>query len=125
MLKHRRSIARLNIRHRMRPTAIADQQAVTLGKVPRALGGARRLDQAAIGLVRASGRNALRDDARAGILADVDHLGARIGLLHVVGNRDGVKLALAFSPSNTHDGYFQVIAEPVSTCVHDTLDRAP
>ena len=24
-----------------------------------------------------------------------------------------------------HDGYFQVIAEPVSTCVHEMRERAP
>src|SRR5690606_674872 len=29
------------------------------------------------------------------------------------------------SPSSTQLGYFQVIAEPVSTCAHTTLLRAP
>ena len=24
-----------------------------------------------------------------------------------------------------HEGYFQVMAEPVSTCVHEIFDRAP
>src|SRR5688572_23068809 len=29
------------------------------------------------------------------------------------------------SPSSTQLGYFQVIAEPVSTCVHEIFERAP
>src|SRR4029077_13490088 len=37
-------------------------------------------------------RDALRYDGRAGVLAHVDHLGARVGLLPVVGHGHGVEL---------------------------------
>src|SRR3546814_4991116 len=41
----------------------------------------------------ASGADALADDLAFGALADVDHLGAGVGLLAVVGERDRVELA--------------------------------
>src|SRR3546814_19057151 len=41
----------------------------------------------------ASGADALADDLALGALADVDHLGAGVGLLAVVGERDRVELA--------------------------------
>ncbi len=49
--------------------------------------------EAAIGLLRAAGRDALRDDRAAGIAADMNHLGAGIGLLIVVGDGDRIELA--------------------------------
>jgi len=36
-------------------------------------------------------RNTLGDDGGGGIFANMDHLGARIGLLQVVGDGDGIK----------------------------------
>src|SRR5690606_24819514 len=40
-----------------------------------------------------AGADALRDDRRASALAEVDHLGPRVGLLAVVGERHRVELA--------------------------------
>ena len=58
--------------------------------------------------------------------AQVDHLGAGVGLLATVGDGDGVELALdESSPRRMQEGYFQVMALPVSTCVQLTLERAP
>ena len=51
------------------------------------------LHQAAVGVLAAAGADALADDLRLGALADVDHLGAGVGLLAVVGQRDRVELA--------------------------------
>ena len=56
----------------------------------------------------------------------MDHLGAGIGLLVVVGDRDRIELAPTESaPSSTQLGYFQVIAEPVSTWVQEIFEFAP
>src|SRR3546814_17029361 len=57
------------------------------------VGGSRHLDQAAVGVLAAAGADALADDLALGALADVDHLGAGVGLLAVVGEHDRVELA--------------------------------
>ena len=53
-------------------------------------GAAAHLHEAAVAVARAPRGDALADDARAGVGADVDHLGAGVGLLVVVGQRDAV-----------------------------------
>src|SRR5690606_13044144 len=50
-------------------------------------------DEAAVGVVALAGADALGDDRRTAALAVVDHLGAGVGLLEVVGDRDRVELA--------------------------------
>ena len=72
---------------------LADQKAVALGVVARAIGIAVDLDQAAVGVLAASGADALGHDLGLGALADVDHLGAGVGLLAVVGQGHRVELA--------------------------------
>src|SRR5690606_19157513 len=49
--------------------------------------------QAAVAVLAAAGADALADDLALGALADVDHLGAGVGLLAVVGQRHRVELA--------------------------------
>src|SRR5690606_16943538 len=51
------------------------------------------LDQAPIRVLAEAGRNALRDDRAPGVLPEMDHLGAGVGLLPVVRGRDRVELA--------------------------------
>jgi hypothetical protein len=60
-----------------------------------------------------------------GVLADVDHLGAGVGLLVVVGQRHGVELAHRVIAHQQQLGYFQVMAEPVSTWVHEIFEFTP
>ena len=81
------------IRERVRAAAIADQQRVALRVVARVAGVLADLDRAAIGVLAAAGRDALRDDRAARVLAQVDHLGAGVGLLEVVGDGDRIELA--------------------------------
>jgi len=47
----------------------------------------------------------------------MNHLGARVGLLHVVGYRYGVELSHRVVTLQDTAGVFQVMAEPVSTWV--------
>ena len=77
----------------MGPAPVADQQRIALRIIARALGPPAHADQTAVGIFAAPGRDAFGDDAAAGVAADVDHLGARIGLLAVVGHGHGVELA--------------------------------
>jgi hypothetical protein len=49
--------------------------------------------QAAVAVVGMPGRDALADDRAAGVFPEVDHLGAGVGLLFVVGQRHRVELA--------------------------------
>ena len=55
----------------------------------------------------------------------MDHLRAGVGLLPVVGQRDRVELADELSPMRMQLGYFQVMAEPVSTCVQVIFELLP
>ena len=58
-------------------------------------------------------------------LPDVNHLGAGVRLLEIVGQGHRVELSrLELSPRNTQLGYFQVIAEPVSTWVQEIFERS-
>ena len=70
-------------------------------------------------------RDPLRNDGALGVFADVDHLGAGIRLLIVVGECHRVKLPTELSPCRMQLGYFQVIAEPVSTWVQEILEFMP
>src|SRR5690606_17200815 len=51
------------------------------------------LHQPAVGVLAVPGADALADDLRLGALAEVDHLGAGVGLLAVVGQRHRVEFA--------------------------------
>src|SRR6266702_2258125 len=77
----------------MRAAFGADQQRITIGEIARVDGLAMRRNLAAIGILRATRRNALRDDAARGIGAEMDHLGAGIDLLAAIRNGDRIKLA--------------------------------
>src|ERR1035437_429556 len=89
----RRGVAHFQIGEGVRAALIAEQQRIALRVVARAGGGLQNLDAAAIGVLSVSGRDALADDGGSGVLPDVDHLGAGVGLLPVVGEGDGVELA--------------------------------
>src|SRR5688572_27506254 len=77
----RRRVFHFDVRIGVRAAALADEQRVALRVVARAFGAALDLYQAAIGVLPAAGADALADDLRLRALADVDHLGAGVGLL--------------------------------------------
>ena len=77
----------------MRTGVAAEEQRVALGVVPGALGRAQHLHEPPVGVLPVTGGDRLGDDGAAGVLADVDHLGAGVGLLMVGGEGDGVELA--------------------------------
>src|SRR5690554_5263277 len=77
----------------MRTAFITHQQGVTLRKVPRIGCALGYVYLTAVAVLRPAGGNALGNDARRCVLADVDHLRTRVGLLVVVGNSYRVELA--------------------------------
>src|SRR6185312_3804192 len=59
---------------------------------------------AAVAVVALAGADALGDDLRLGVLADVDHLGAGVGLLVMMGERHRVELAHRTVAAQYHAG---------------------
>ena len=93
VLEQRRRVLGFDIRHGVRAALVADQQRIARGEVARARRLAMCGDEAAIGVLRHAGGDALRDDAAGRVLAQMDHLGAGIDLLVAVRNRDRIELA--------------------------------
>src|SRR6185437_3822625 len=104
VLDDRRGVLHFHVRERVRAAALADQQRVALGVVARALGALLHLHQAAVAIVALAGADALGDDLRLGVLADVDHLGAGVGLLVMMGQRHRVELAHRTVAAQYHAG---------------------
>ena len=77
----------------MRPAAVADQHGVALGVVAGAVGLRQHLDQPAVAVVALAGGDSLGHDRASGVLPDVDHLGAGVGLLLLVDDRHRIELA--------------------------------
>ena len=82
-----------SIRHGVRAAFVADQERVA----GREVAGASRLamsgDEAAIGVLRYAGGDALGDDPARRVLAEMNHLGAAVDLLVTIRNRDRVEFA--------------------------------
>ena len=90
-----RFVLAFDVREGVRATAVADQQRVALGEVTRTFRTRAEFHQTAVGVGAAAGGDALGDDGAPGVFTQVDHLGAGVGLLVVVGEGDGVELAYA------------------------------
>ena len=75
--------------------AIADEQGVALGVIARVLCALTHAHQPAVAVLPPAGRNTLGHDGAAGVAPDMDHLGAGIGLLVIIGDSDRVELAHA------------------------------
>src|SRR4051812_42227449 len=93
MLHARARIPHLDIREGVGTALVADQKRVALRVIPRSLSALQDLYLATVRVLPMSGGDTLRNNRAAGILADVDHLRAGIGLLIVVGQRNGIELA--------------------------------
>ena len=92
MLHRGRRIGAPDIRERVRAAFGTNEEAVALGVVAGVLGAGSHPHKAAVTVLAYSGRYALTYDAALGAAAKVDHLGACIGLLMIVGDGHGVEL---------------------------------
>src|SRR5580700_4491499 len=93
MLHARGGVLNFDIWERVRAALIADEQRVALGVVARPSGTLLDLHLATISVLAVTGGNSLGNHSARGVLADVDHLRPGVGLLIVIGQRDGVELA--------------------------------
>ena len=87
-------VLHVHIREGVGATAAAQQEGVAGRVVAGVLGGGCCAHQSAVGVLRVACRDALGDDGRLGVASQVYHLRARVGLLVVVGDGDGVELGL-------------------------------
>ena len=83
----------LDVRKGVRAAGVAQQQRVALGEVAGVFRARAHAHQAPVGVGAFARRDALGDDGAAGVLAQVDHLGAGVRLLGVAGQRHRVELA--------------------------------
>src|SRR4051794_23703120 len=98
-----------------------------------------RGDEAAIGVLRNAGSDALGDDPARGVLAEMNHLGAGIDLLVTVRNRDRVKLttrivaaqdAARIFPRDGRAGFnlgpgdLRIVATAIATLGDEIVDAA-
>src|SRR5690348_3128259 len=93
VLDDRSGVLHFHVREGVRTALLADQDGIAAGVVARVHRALLHLDQSAIAVLAAAGADALRYDLGFGITADVDHLGAGIGLLEMVGQRHRMELA--------------------------------
>ena len=92
MLHRSRRIRDDHIGESMRSALIAEQEAVALAVVTRIDGFRSHLHESAVRILAVSGGDTFGDNTATGVLADMNHLRARIGLLVVVRHRHRVKL---------------------------------
>ena len=92
MLDDGRGVGYLHVGESVRSATVAEQERVALAVVACPVCGGSDLDKSAVGILAVSGTDALADDARVGVAAEVNHLGAGVRLLVVVGDGDGVEL---------------------------------
>ena len=88
-----RGVLDVDVREGVRAALVAHEERVALAVVARVLGALQHRHLAAVGVLRLARGDALADDRAAGVLPDVDHLRAGVGLLEVVGERHAVELA--------------------------------
>src|SRR6476620_5360939 len=139
MLEQGGGILRLDIGHGVRAAFVADQQRVAGGEVARAGGFAMRGDEAAIGVLRDAGGDALGDDAAGGVPAEMQHLGAGIDLLVTIRDRNRVELtarvvaaqdAARIFPGDGRAGLdlgpgnLRIVAATIATLGYEIVDTA-
>src|SRR5216683_3027735 len=86
-------VPHLDVRESVGTALVADQKRVALRVVASPRSALHDLHLASIGVLAVAGRDALCDDGAARVLADVDHLGASVGLLVIIGEGNRVELA--------------------------------
>ena len=86
-------ILNLQVREGVRAALITHQQRIALRIITGVLGGRQDFYQSPVGILAVARGNPLGNNRAAGVLADVDHLGAGVGLLIIAGHGDRVELA--------------------------------
>src|SRR6185437_15098086 len=93
VLDDRRRVLDLHVREGVRTALLADQDRIAAGVVARVDGALLHLHQPAVAVLAVARTDALGHDLRLGVATDVDHLGAGVGLLVMVRQRDRMEFA--------------------------------
>ena len=93
MLHYRCRVLALHIRESVRTALVSKKKAVALRVVAGILRTWKDLHKTPVAVLALSCRNTLAHNTAAGILSNMNHLGAGISLLVVVGNRYRIELA--------------------------------
>ena len=80
-----------HIREGVCATTVAEKQGVALAVVAGIVGVDTHLDESSVGVLAMSGGYTFRNNTRARVTVDMDHLGTRVRLLEIIGDRDGVE----------------------------------
>ena len=91
VLHPRRGVPHLDVRERVRAACVAQQQGIALGEVPGVHRILLHLHQSAVGVLADPAEIPSRRSCF-GVLSDVDHLRAGVGLLTVVRHRHRIEL---------------------------------
>ena len=86
-----RVILHINVGEGMRATLIAHQQRIALRMIARVGRTLHNVNLPAVAVLRFTSRDTFAHNPRTGVLADVNHFSAGIGLLIVIGNGYGIK----------------------------------
>ena len=87
-------VVNIHIWERVSPTFATKQQGIATAVIARSIGCGSHFDEPSISILAFACANAFRDDCASSVLADMNHLGSRVGLLIVVGNGDTIELSL-------------------------------
>lgn len=96
----------LPCREGVRTTVRPHQQRVALSEVPGVLCAWEDLNQPPVRILGSARRDSLGDNSAAGVAADMEHLGARISLLQIIGNRYRVELSYRVVTPQNATGIF-------------------
>ncbi len=102
----RTGVANFDVGESVRAAFVTQEQRIALAVIAGVLGALHDFDEAAIAVLAFASADSFGDDRAAGVLADVDHFGAGVGLLHVVGQRDGIEFADAVVANQEHARIF-------------------
>src|SRR5437868_6692662 len=89
-----------------RPSLRVDEKRVTFGVVLAILKVLRHVDQSAVSRATFSDRDRFRDNVAGRFIGSVNHLGASVLVLTVVGERDGENFTACFATLHNHTGIF-------------------
>ena len=125
MFDGRAGVFDLQIWKSVSATLVAEQKRVALTVVPGILGFGPDTDQASVRLLPLTRRDSLGNDGASGVLPDMDHLGTGVRLLPIVRQGNRIEFTDRFVALQNAARIFPSDAEPVSTWVHEILERLP
>lgn len=109
----------------MRTAFVAKQQGVALAVITGIVRFLCHAHQATVRVLTLSGRDTFAHNGTPGILAQMNHFCSRVCLLMVIGYCHTIEFCRRIVAGKDARRILKVMAEPVSTCVQDSLLSTP